>query len=142
MRAVLPVLVCLLAVPAEAEAIFDRLTGQFGSPFEPDMTCAEYPHSIGFSTDRRRAAFRWNGPMRNYLGEFGQEAGYSVIANDEGSIAMSLDGEARLTDDGKPVVWVLRLAQAVDGYCWGRTDWQVARCVGLHLRCPGTAPVS
>ncbi len=138
----LATLLCLLALPAQAQTIFDRMTGDWALPFTEGMTCAENPHSLTFSADRRRAFFRWTGPMINYRGEVDQAGDYTVLNHDDGGITMALEGETRVTEAGDPVVWILRPANGVDGYCWGRTDWPGGRCVALHVRCRGATPIS
>jgi hypothetical protein len=140
MRHLLPLLLICAAVPAlgqtaPAADVFDRLTGAFGTPFGGVDTCRDNPHSVRFSADRTRVAFRWGGDIRDYRGEWRAAADYSVLGHDDTGITMALDGETRLTDAGNPVVWILRPVKGLDGYCWGRTDWPLLRCIAVNVRC-------
>ncbi len=54
---------------------------------------------------------------------------------------MRLDGEERLTPDGKTVIWVLKPLPN-DMFCWGRTDWPSTGCLIIHVRCPELPPIS
>ena len=131
----------LLAVPAWAD-VFDDAAGTWGLPADAELTCALNPHVIAFSGDHARASFRWHGPMINYLGEVDQEGDYTVMAHGPDWIRLALDGEARRTVAGDPVVWIFRLRDAGARYCWGRTDWPADACIDRYARCPEPPPIS
>jgi hypothetical protein len=135
-------LLCVAGSSASGEEdIFSRLTGTFGAAFRDDISCAVSPHDVTFAPDRSRAHFILSMPRLDYLGEVRTEAHYTVLAHDETGITMVLDGEQRLTDAGAPVVWIMRPAAGLDGYCWGRTDWPRGRCEHLMLRCAADMPL-
>lgn len=140
MRPLLLIL-ALLAFPARAD-VFDLASGLWGLPGDAELTCALNPHRVTFSPDRARASFRWDGPMINYEGEVDQEGTYSVLDHGEDYLVLALDGESRLTQDGVPVVWIMRLRPDGSGYCWGRTDWAEEVCVDLYRRCPAPPAIS
>ena len=151
--AVSAALILLLTAPQPAPAqaperpvpedIFAHLAAnRWAFPNVQDMQCDENPHSVSFDADRTRASFDWQGPMINYLGEVDQQGTYDVIDSDATSITMYLHGEARRTEDGRPVIWILRLIEGGDAYCWDRTDWDPPRCTHLHVRCEPPAPIS
>ncbi|GAB1480157.1 hypothetical protein MASR2M74_27320 [Paracoccaceae bacterium] len=134
-------LLCLLtAAPAGAD-VFDDLSGRFGATFNPN-TCARNPHRVSFDASRSRARFVWDHPITDFRGEERLEGSYEVLGHDDSSITMRIEGETRLTEDGAPAVWIMRRVAALDGYCWGRTDWPSGRCVNVTIRCPGEAPIS
>ena len=130
----------LATAPARAD-IFDDLSGRFGATFNAH-TCAANPHSVRFDATRSRAQFVWDHPITDFRGEERLEGRYEVLSHDANSITMRIEGETRLTDAGLPAVWIMRRVAALDGYCWGRTDWPAGRCVNVTIRCPGGAPIS
>lgn len=130
----------LAAAPARAD-IFDDLSGRFGSTFSPN-TCARNPHRVAFDASRSRAHFVWDQPITDFRGEERLEGSYEVLGHDDSSVTMRIEGETRLTDDGAPVIWIMRRVAALDGYCWGRTDWPAGRCENVTIRCPEVAPTS
>ncbi len=140
-RCVLPLALTLAAaLPARAD-LFEDLAGSYGAAFRKDLSCAVAPHRLSFSADRRRAHFQLSAPTRDYQGALRSQADYTVLGWDETGIRMQLDGETRLTEGGVPVVWILRKAAGLDGYCWGRTDWPQGRCQHLMLRCAEDLPL-
>ncbi|MGR3796010.1 hypothetical protein [Vannielia sp. SX4] len=132
--------------PPELPAdIFAHLTAnRWAFPDVAEMHCDENPHTITFNEERTKSWFDWQGPMINYLGETDQQGSYDVLESDpeEGTITMYLHGEQRMTDEGSPVVWILRLIDGGEAYCWDRTDWSPPRCTHLHIRCQPPAPIS
>ena len=133
--------IACLGAPAQAD-IFDQISGTWGLTDRSELSCAENPHRISFTPERSRARFVWEQPMLSYTGEWLTEGGYDVISHDETSVTMALDGEQRLTGDGAPVVWILRLLDEGNRYCWGRTDWAEEDCIDRYMRCPAPVPVS
>jgi len=130
----------LAAVPARAD-IFDDLSGRFGATFNPN-TCARNPHRVSFDAARSRAFFVWDHPINDFRGQERLEGSYEVLSHDADTITMRIEGETRLTEDGAPAVWIMRRVAALDGYCWGRTDWPAGRCVNVTIRCGEEAPTS
>ena len=134
---------CLLPAPVAAQASpFDVLTGTFGASYLLEESCRKNPHTVRFTDGQSRARFDWQTPIMGYDDQPRSHSEYTVVGLDGDGIIMALDGESRITASGAPVVWILRPVQRPDGYCWGRTDWPAARCIALHLRCPGGAPTS
>ncbi|SIN74996.1 hypothetical protein [Vannielia litorea] len=140
-----------LALPVAAQEtgptgpadIFAHLAAnRWAFPNVQDMHCDENPHTVTFNEERSLSWFTWDGPMVNYLGETDQEGVYDVIESDADSITMYLHGEQRRTDAGSPVIWILRLIEDGEAYCWDRTDWSPPRCTHLHIRCKPPAPIS
>ena len=136
----LSIALALAATPARAD-IFDDLSGRFGSTFNAH-TCAANPHSVRFDDDRRQAHFIWDHPITDFRGQERLEGTYEVLRHDADTITMQIAGETRLTDDGAPAVWIMRRVAALDGYCWGRTDWPAGRCVNVTIRCRDATPIS
>ena len=130
----------LAAVPSRAD-IFDDLSGRFGATSNPN-TCARNPHRVRFDAARSRAFFVWDHPITDFRGEERLEGSYEVLGHDADTITMRIEGGTRLTEDGAPAVWIMRRVAALDGYCWGRTDWPAGRCVNVTIRCPEAAPTS
>ena len=151
MRRTLALLACLAAPAAPAQTperplpddLFAHLAANtWAFPDVDGMHCDENPHSVRFDTARSMSWFDWRGPMTNYLGEIDQQGVYDVLDSDESSITMYLHGEQRRTDAGEPVVWILRMLDGGEAYCWDRTDWAPPQCTHLHIRCHGPAPIS
>lgn len=140
MRSVLCLLLLIAAAPARAD-IFDDLAGSYGTAFREDLSCARAPHRVSFSADRRRAHFELSSEISDYQGQPRRRADYTVLGLGAEGIEMVLDGETRLTAEGRPVIWVLRKAAGIDGYCWGRTDWPRGKCQHLNLRCKDDLPL-
>jgi len=128
--------------PLPADLFAHLAANTWAFPNVDDMHCDENPHEVRFDSAHSTAWFTWRGPMVNYLGEPDQEGGYDVIESDESSITLSLHGEQRMTEAGHPVVWILRMLDGGEAYCWDRTDWSPPRCTHLHVRCHGPAPMS
>ncbi len=134
---------CLACLAGTARAdIFDDLSGTFGSLTQSETTCRLNPHRTTFSADRATVRLAWAAPFTDYRGEARTEGRYTILGHDAVSITMRAEGETRLTEAGDPVVWIMRRTAGIDGYCWGRTDWPEARCIGVHVRCPEVAPSS
>ena len=138
MRLVL--LACLaafFAMPARAETdFFGVLSGTFGQLYEAEGDCQTNPHRVTFTDGNSRALFEWAGPIIDYEEKSRVIGGYGVGGVNDLGIILNLDGESRLTAEGKPVTWVMRPVMGFDGYCWGRMDWPDARCETPQIRCP------
>jgi hypothetical protein len=137
----LALILTLLALPVRAD-VFDLATGRWGLADDVELSCAINPHDVSFSQTRSRALFRWTEPMVNYEGEPDIEGAYSILDHGADFVVMALDGESRRTDNGKPVVWIMRLIEDGARYCWGRTDWPPEDCIDRYVRCPPPQPIS
>ena len=60
---------------------------------------------------------------------------YAIQRFTGSSIRGAIQGETRLTEAGKPVVWDLVLTSE-DSYQWHRTDWLPCQRTGTIKRCP------
>lgn len=127
---------------AAEDAAFAQFGGNWGAGYSADLSCAVNPHRITFTADHQAATFTWDRPITAYDGTVASTFHYSVISSTPDRITMAIDNESRLTADGIPVVWILRLVMAGRAYCWGRTDWAPEQCVATHFRCPGETPSS
>ena len=124
--------------PALAQDIFDYFeNGTWGLPRNNEPSCANNPHTIRFSGDHKRVKFTWSLPVKGYLQEYATGIGYDVLSYDSDGITMAMDGEQRLTFEGKPVIWILKPIPD-HMYCWGRTDWPSTGCIAIHIKCPDT----
>ncbi len=56
-----------------------------------------------------------------------------VVAWDDTSVTYLRDGEIRMDENGKPILWRL-IVQGV-GYCVGRSDWRGFDCISVYRRC-------
>lgn len=134
---------CLACLTGAARAdIFDELSGTFGSLTNSETTCRLNPHRTVFSEDRATVSLKWMAAFTDYRGALRAEGLYTILGHDALSVTMRAEGETRLTEAGEPVVWIMRRTAGIDGYCWGRTDWPEARCIGVHVRCTEVAPSS
>lgn len=59
---------------------------------------------------------------------------YDVVELTQSYVRGEIRGEARLTDEGVPVVWDLVLLSD-SSFCWQRTDWQRDDCTETLARC-------
>ena len=132
-----PVLVSLALTLAASTAradVFADASGTWGLTDYDPLSCQENPHEVSFSPDHARAFFIWSGPMMNYEGEWDTEGDYTVLETGPDYLVLALDGESRRTHDGKPVVWIMRLLDGGQRYCWGRTDWPEQDCIDRYAR--------
>ncbi|MCR8724041.1 hypothetical protein [Frigidibacter sp. ROC022] len=141
MRLTLSALLLCAALPAHAD-VFDDASGLWGLTGDDELTCQLNPHRVTFFDDNKRASFRWEHLMTNYLGEPDQEGFYTVLDHGDDYIVLALDGEQRRTLEDAPVVWIMRLSEGGGRYCWGRTDWPAEDCLDGYARCPAPVPIS
>ncbi len=122
-----------LTQPAAAD-IYGRMSGLFGDPEYPDESCSANPVFSTFTADRNRVVFSWGTPVRSYTGALISSYGSTVLWADGRSITMVRDNETRLTPEGDKVLWIMRVTDQPDGYCWHRIDWPDDSCIQL-VRC-------
>lgn len=143
MRLLLPCLALALAAPATAGAdVFARAAGLYGSAVDPTQSCQSNPHRLSFMASPPHAIFTWAHPAESPSGDLRDRARYDILGADEGSLTLRLEDDPARTADGGHPIWVLRLTQDPAGYCWGRTDWPVVRCIDPAVRCDDSAPTS
>ena len=143
MMRLLPVLALALATPAVAETdVFARAAGLYGSAVDPAQSCQSNPHRLGFLASPPHAIFTWTHPAVSPSGDLADHARYDILGADAGSITLRREGDPARTPDGRQPIWVLRLTQVPAGYCWGRADWPVVRCIDPAVRCDDSAPTS
>lgn len=113
---------------------YDSLPGKWGWEGSDDCTAA--PEEIRFSQEGGRMHI-----LLSPKGEDGtraprREAAYTVTGRAGNVLSMTLDGEERVDDGGKPVTWDLVMLES-DRYCWRRGDWRQGECTAPLRRCPG-----
>lgn len=131
-----------LATPATAQTVFDRAAGSYGSPLDPAQSCDANPHDLSFITNPPHAVFRWAKPRTNRDGQLTQEDTYDLRDATDTTLSLQREGDAPLPETGRRPLWILRLTQDPDGYCWGRADWPSVRCIEPAVRCDTTPPTS
>lgn len=134
------VLSLLLAGPATAETLFDRVPGQYGSTTNPAQSCETNPHELTFQTSPPHALFRWSNPRVNPDGQLSSTEVYDIRDATESTLTLQREGDAPLPETGRRPLWILRLTET--GYCWGRQDWSPVRCINPAVRCDTGAPIS
>lgn len=128
-----------MATPAQG--IQERLTGTYGSPVDPLLSCTQNPQHVSFLEGGRRALVAHDRPVTDLEGKQRLQGTDTILSQDDQGITLRFDEESRLTEAGDLIIWVMRPALGVDGYCWGRTDWPQERCDNLRLRCPVDIPL-
>lgn len=105
-----------ILVFSSAESLFQTLNGKwlFGQ-----TDCAK-AFTIEAAADRRTIRLTYpetpENPARQYV--------YKVLAVDRRFVRAQIEGEKRLTSEGKPVVWDF-IFLSTDEFVWRRTDWLV-----------------
>lgn len=135
------ILFAFIASPAFADAL-DRAAGIYGSVLDPAQSCAVNPHELSFIPAPPHAVFHWAKPRLNHNGQSTTEDTYDLRDATDTSLTLQREGDAALAETGRRPLWILRLTQNPDGYCWGRADWPSVRCVEPSLRCDTTSPTS
>jgi hypothetical protein len=102
--------------------------------------CDSSGHAITFSADRARMVITQLGAAADSLAAADRVAEYDLYAHSGRHVRGRIRGEARLTDDGEPVVWDLVLASANE-YRWQRTDWS-GGYTPVVRRCPPLAAIN
>jgi hypothetical protein len=136
----LALLVATLASPLAAQTALDRAAGLYGSPTDPAQSCTTNPHELSFIDTPPHAFFRWQAPRPDRNGRMTVEETYDLREADETSLTLLREGDAPLPETGRRPVWLLRLTET--GYCWGRADWPLVRCVEPAIRCNDDQPTS
>ena len=142
MRSIL-ILTLLSAAPALAEGnIFSRLEGVYGAADDEELSCTTNPHRLRFTDSPPHAILDWKEDWVMPGGLLSSRAVYDLIQATDTELVMRLEGEHRRTDAGDRVFWVMRPNDDFTGYCWGRIDWPVVRCIWPQVRCPNEAATS
>ncbi|WP_156790627.1 hypothetical protein [Rhodobacter ferrooxidans] len=131
-----------LASPATAQTVFERAAGTYGSASDPALSCASNPHTLSFEQSPPHAIFRWNVPRPDPDGRISHEDIFDLRGSTDTTLSMQREGEARLPETGRRPTWILRLTANPAGYCWGRQDWPLVRCVNPAVRCDSETPTS
>lgn len=120
---VIAALVCDItsASAIDAPSVFDRVTGNWAW-HEFGASCSEKYETISFNEERTRAALHSSAATVAYFGGSSSTAHYTIHSYDDQSITMSMDGEHRLDDEGKPVIWILSL-QDNNTFVWDLVHW-------------------
>lgn len=129
-----------LASPLSAQTVLDRAAGLYGSATDPAQSCSTNPHTLSFIARPPHAFFRWQAPRPDRDGRMTSEETYDLRGGDETSLTLLREGDAPLPATGRRPVWLLRLTET--GYCWGRADWPLVRCVEPAIRCDNDSPTS
>jgi hypothetical protein len=127
------VLACSGAV--RGQTVFDSLDGPFGSASDLETSCAVNPHRLSFIPAPPHAIVTWDQPRPDGQGGMSATDRYDLLDHDDKTLTLRLEGDRRRTDAGGRPVWILRLTDDPQGYCWGRTDWPSVRCERQQLRC-------
>ena len=125
---------------AQAQTVFDRAAGVYGSAIDPLQSCDTNPHRLSVITNPPHVVLRWTRPRRDFDGSMSIEDIYDLRGATGSTLSLHREGEARLPETGQRPTWILRLTSK--GYCMGRTDWPLVRCVNAAIRCGNGAPVS
>jgi hypothetical protein len=135
-------LICLLLVakPAVAQSVTERAAGLYGSATDPEQSCAVNPHELSFIDTPPHALFRWRVPRPDRDGRMSIEETYDLRGADAAALTLLREGDAPLAATGRRPVWLLRFTE--QGYCWGRADWPLVRCIEPAVRCGLDAPTS
>lgn len=136
------VLALLIASPATAQSVFDRARGSYGSVADPLQSCTANPHELSFLQSPPHAILRWAAPRLGPDGRMTREDVYDVRGATGSTLSLQREGDAPLPETGRRPVWILRLTDDPDGYCWGREDWSPVRCINAAVRCAAVAPTS
>ena len=142
LSAVLSALLAQTPPAAAEDDMIARLRGLYGSDNSPEFSCADNPVTLDFTAAPPHAVFSWDFPSDTVVGPDRLREVYDLVGPTAGGLLMRLEGEPRRTDSGERPVWILRPAPDFSGFCWGRTDWPLMRCVGGHHRCEAVPPVS
>jgi hypothetical protein len=134
------ILALFFATPAAAETIFDRAAGLYGSASDPLQSCEINPHEVFFISKPPHAVFRWQSPRPDADGNMSSEDTYDLRGMGDATLDLQREGDAPLAATGQRPTWILRLTP--EGYCMGRSDWPLVRCVNAAIRCGNGAPLS
>lgn len=128
-------------LPHAASAdVFGRALGVYGSLTDPEQSCAENPHRLDVTPRPPHVELTWDHAFFDRGGKPREHARYDILDADDTSITLRLEGDDQRQANGDRVIWILRLTEAPQGYCLGRSDWDPVRCVERAVRCD--APTS
>jgi hypothetical protein len=116
--------------------------GTYGSATDPSQSCATNPHVLSFQPSLRHAMFTWSAPRPDSDGNISVEDIYDMRGSTDSTLSMQREGEAPLPETGRRAMWILRLTSNPAGYCWGRQDWPLVRCINAAVRCDSETPTS
>lgn len=136
-------LALLSATAADADAgPLARLEGIYGDATDEELSCTANPHRVSFVQNPPHAILEWQDAWVMTGGLLSDRAVYDLVQVTGSGVLMRLEGEHRRTDAGQRVIWIMRPDPDDLGYCWGRTDWPLIRCVNPQVRCTEDKPVS
>lgn len=133
-------LILCLATPAAAQTVFDRAPGLYGSATDPFQSCDANPHELSFTGRPNHLILRWTVPRSDADGQMSAQDTYDLRDATDSTLLMQREGDARLPETGQRPMWIFRLTS--EGYCMGRSDWPLPRCVNAAIRCGNDAPTS
>ncbi len=128
------------AGPALGQSVTERAAGLYGSANDPTQSCSANPHELSFIDTPPHALFRWRMPRPDRDGRMSTEETYDMRGADATALTLLREGDAPLVETGRRPVWLLRLTEG--GYCWGRADWPLVRCIEPAVRCATDAATS
>jgi hypothetical protein len=136
----LALLAVSLASPLAAQTALDLAPGRYGSATNPLESCSANPHELSFIASPPHAIFRWSLPRPNRDGRLSLEDTYDMRDITDTTLTLQREGDAPLPETGRRPTWIFRLTET--GYCWGRADWPLVRCVEPAIRCNNDSPTS
>jgi hypothetical protein len=115
------------------EQIFSVLEGKWDWEYL-ENSCRENPFSINFSENRKKLFLTYEN-AKNSEGKTEKKVyTYNLLAISLFGVRGQIEGETRLTEDQKPVVWEFILLSK-DEFCWHRTDSPIGSCTKKIVRC-------
>ena len=142
MRALFALVLIACAAPVAAETAMDLAPGLYGSANDPVLSCTANPHRLEVTGPRPHVELGWEQPAEDPEAGATFHARYDVLTADPGSVTLRREGSRLRADDGGPVIWVMRLTAAPEGYCRGRRDRPIVFCERRQIRCSEAAPTS
>ena len=122
-------------VPADKD-VFTVASGSWDW-VNADSLCVADPYQISFTPDHDLMYLTFTRPAVDSAGNVDSGAVYDVVQHSRSHIRGAMHQEARLTEDGKPVVWDL-VMMSPHTLAWRRTDWTAGQYTVQAVRC--TAP--
>lgn len=125
-----------------AQSVFDRIAaGPREEPGSEVTQCGVMTMQFDFYDQNRRMSLIYTDNIVDYEGAVRNRGDYDVLRVDQDALLLSLDAESRLTADGHPVEWILRVTE--DGTtCWQRADQGLLTCGAFTVPCRGDVPLS
>jgi hypothetical protein len=115
---------------SKPEQMFHLLEGKW---IFADMTCAE-PYTVTVTTDRKSIKFQYAKPQKWSDGTEHDFFVYKVLEIGKYYIRTQIEGEKRITSDGKPVTWDFMFLSPNE-FVWHRTDWEGLNSTSTVKRC-------